>query len=263
MTPRRPTLPRFSSGILVTTLCLLTLTPFGSTGAREVELDARRIRSLAFNGRVIRKQFEYFGRENVDTGFSVEECLVFRTSNGDRIFMLQGGLAKRFFLLHGNYTLELRFIGHSRRGVPLARAAGRSALVRQEANPYEGDIRESDLRVKELKANLLRGRAAPNEIRLRYSGKRGDYLAFYDIDGEEVYYRYREDRFDRLAERRVRDLIPGQAYVVTGAFLGVLLKNKLVLRGAGSFRRDLSDDDSIPAYQYEKAVPLRLEQILF
>lgn len=258
--PRRSALP---DAALTVAFCAATVFVAVPGGANAETLSARKIRSLMFNGRVIRKEFEYRGRENVDTGRSVEECLVFRTTAGNRVYLLEGGLAKRFFLLNGNYTLDLRFVGYSRRGIPLARAAGRSALVRQEDNPYEGDIRESDPRVEEIRQSLLRGRPAPAELRLRFSGKRGDYLSFYDIDGEEIYYKYREDRFDREAEERVNNLIPGQAYLVTGAFLGLLLKNKLVLRGSQNFRKDLKNTDSIPAYEYKKAIPLRLDQILY
>lgn len=255
---------RFGGGVWLAVLALALVLPAPSprTVAAE-ELSSRKIRSLIFNRRMIRKEYEFRGRETVDTGRSVEECLVFRSTAGNRIYLLESGLAKRFFLPNGNYTLELRFVGYSRHGIPLARAAGRSALVRQNETPYEGDITEKDLRVKELREQLLRGRAAPNEIRLRYSGKRGDYLSFYDIDGEEIYYKYRDDRFDRRAEERVANLIPGQAYTVSGAFLGLLLKNRLVLRGNRSFRDDLQNADSIPAYEYKTATPLRLDQILY
>ncbi len=252
---------RCSAGtVLTATGLFLFLAPLATPSE---ELSARRIQSLVFNQRVIREVFEFRGRENVDTGFSVEECLLLRLPAGNRIYLLKGGLARTFFLPQANYDLEIRFVGFSRQGIPIARAAGTSALVRQEDQPYEGDIRETDARVKEIKAALARGQTAPAELRLRYSGTRGDYLAFYDMDGEEIYYRYREDRFDREAEERIADLIAGQAYLVAGDFLGLLLKNKLVPPGNASFRTDIMDADSIPAYEYRSARPLRIDQILF
>ncbi|MCB1327318.1 MAG: hypothetical protein KDK35_18925, partial [Leptospiraceae bacterium] len=95
-------------------------------------------------------------------------------------------------------------------------------LLSHAALAAPGDLEESDLRLSGLTASLQEGATPPGELRLRYSGPRGDYLAFYDLDGHEGYFRYREDRFDRRSERKLRELIPGQAYLVRGSLTGLL-----------------------------------------
>ena len=128
---------------------------------------------------------------------------------------------------------------------------------------YTGDIRETDPRVREIVAGMRSGGAAPEEIRLRYGGKRGDYLAFYDLEGRYVYFRYREDRFDRRAEKKIVDLIEGQAYRVRGNFRGLVLDGVFFSGDAPTYQDALKQSDCILAYDYDRAYPLRLDQILY
>jgi hypothetical protein len=128
---------------------------------------------------------------------------------------------------------------------------------------YSGDIRETDPRVQDVRAAIVAGQAPPADLRLRYSGTRDDYLAFYDLEGREVYYRYREDRFDRRAEKITRDLIAGQAYRVTGRFTGVIRDGIFVGNRSPEFAAAVAGPDSILAYEYAAAEALRLEQVLF
>ncbi len=140
-----------------------------------------------------------------------------------------------------------------------------AAQSASEPQPYSGsDIRETDPRVKEIRERYLAQNTAPPETwRLRYSGKRGDYLAFYDLEGRQVFYRYREDRFDRRAEKRVSDLIEGQAYNVRGKFTGLVLDGIFTSVGDEKFNEYFGNASSIPAYDYIDAAPLRFEQILY
>ena len=141
---------------------------------------------------------------------------------------------------------------------------GPTAVLRGQSPKYAGDIREDDLRVKDLRASLLSGgQNLPAALRLRYSGPRGDYLAFYDLAGIDVYFRYREDRFDRRAEKKLRDLIAGQAYSVQGRFRGVIHDGVFYEQGAAEFPENLASPGSILAFEFVAATPLRLDQILY
>lgn len=128
---------------------------------------------------------------------------------------------------------------------------------------YKGLIRESDLRVSEIRENLISGRSAPEKLRLRYAGKRGDFLEFYDIVGQRVYYRYREDRFDLKADDKINHLLKGDGYRVTGAFQGVLLGSDFAAADSEKFSEYISNNNSIPVYLYLEDYPLRMEEILF
>lgn len=150
----------------------------------------------------------------------------------------------------------------------IASALAGSAVLRardsgQAPEPYTGDIRQRDPRAAELLAALRAGTPPPAELRLRYSGTRGDYLAFYDIEGRDIMYRYREDRFDRRAEKRIEDLIAGQAYRVSGRFTGVLVDGVFYAEDSERYRDARNDAKALLAYEYQQAVSLRLEQILY
>lgn len=138
-----------------------------------------------------------------------------------------------------------------------------ATLLRAQADEkFAGDIREQDLRVSEILNGLRDGQAAPTTIRLRYSGTRGDYLAFYDYVGREIYYRYRRNRFDDRAERKIQWLIAGQAYAVQGDYTGIMSVGVFYSRNDDRYREILGEPDIMPVYNYQGAQPLRLEQII-
>ncbi len=241
---------------------------FAAVEARNGVLDPPTIRALTQNGRVITHELEYRGIARADTGFSVEDCLRFRDRAGRRFYLRKVGLERRKFLLYGSYRLDLRFVGYTKRGIPLARAAARTLLVGVKA-PYEGDIRERDPREKEIKKDIIAGKAPPEFIRLRYSGTRGDFAAFYDLVGRAVYFRYRKDRFDDLGAKKIRTLVKGEAYAVHGTYLGVQYQKEFISvnerdpKKRAAYNRLLREKSSILVFNFTKAVPLRLEQIIF
>lgn len=128
---------------------------------------------------------------------------------------------------------------------------------------YAGDVRENDPRVFEIRKGLLGGTTAPAALRLRYSGRRGNYAAFYDLDGVQLYYRFRNDRFDLRSLRKLGFLVPGQAYLVRGGFLGVWFEGKLIVTSEAVFGGFLKDENSTLTFEFQGASPLRVEQILF
>lgn len=226
-------------------------------------LEPAQIRGLVHNGRVIEQNWQFVESMPVDTGFSVEPCFVFRDEGGRRFIVLVSGLNSARFTPFQVYRLEVRFLGWTPGGVPLARPAGRTIVFAQERPAYEGDIRESDPRLEEIKKALAAGQSAPASLRLRYAGPRGDFLAFYDLEGREILYQFRDDRFDDRGDAALQSLVAGQAYEVSGNFLGVFFKNHLARTGDADYSAALLVPDSTIVYRFQGVVPLRLEQILF
>lgn len=137
-----------------------------------------------------------------------------------------------------------------------------SATARAESGPYEGDIREEDPRVREILIDIQAG-DPPATIKLRYRGTYEDYAVFYDLDGRNVYYRYREDRFDDRAERKLRGLIEGQAYAVEGQYQGILFRGQLFTEDDEEYDELLDHNSITIVYDFTAARPLRIDQILF
>ncbi len=84
---------------------------------------------------------------------------------------------------------------------------------------YESDIAESEKRILDYKKE---GKI-PDEMKLFYKGKEGDYIVFYDLDGQEIFYKYRRNRFDLDSETKLIGLHRGQAYRIKGRFRGIFL----------------------------------------
>jgi len=84
---------------------------------------------------------------------------------------------------------------------------------------YEKDISTRDKRIGEYKKQ----KTFPDDWKLFYRGKESDYVVFYDLDGNEVYFQYRRDELDREAERKIIGLFQGQAYRLKGRYKGILL----------------------------------------
>ncbi|MBI3394704.1 MAG: hypothetical protein HY042_02605 [Spirochaetia bacterium] len=224
-------------------------------------IDLPGLRGLAQNGRVIKQELQYLSRAVCDTGTAIEACLFFRDESGRR-YVVVGGVSGDM-VVNRFYRLELRVTGFTPSGLPVARPAGRTALLQEAASPYEGDIRESDPRVGEIKKKISSGEPPPEKIRLRYGGERGDFLSFYDLEGKEILFRFREDRFDDRGADKARGLIAGQAYEVSGRFTGLLLRSKFTARAAAEFAKEITDQNALLVYDFTEALPLRLEQILF
>lgn len=242
-------------------LALAALLAVMQSAAYAEAFDRATIHALMHNGRAVEARLLFTGARATDTGVAFEECFEFQDDTGRRTLFLARGLSAGELRSGRYYQLRFQFVRYTPRGVPVAQ-------LMQAASPpardtFEDDIRETDPRVEEIRARVAAGEAAPAEIRLRYSGKRGDFLAFYDIEGREVFFRYREDRFDRRAERRIADLIEGQAYRVKGRFVGVLLNSQWIAREAPEYAAAIQNPDCVLAYEYESAYPLRADQILF
>lgn len=134
-------------------------------------------------------------------------------------------------------------------------------LAAPQEQPWEGDISETDLRRRQLIV-LIKKKQIPPWMKLRYSRTESDFLVFYDLEGKDIYFRYREDRFDLDAEKRIAHLTKGEAYDVAGTFAGVMLYSVLYSDENAKFLEMLEKTDSVPVFLYKSARPLRADQIL-
>lgn len=249
---------------LVLALLVLTMSPAWADCAPDAsERDAAfpsaiEVSALIGSGRIICKELVFQGELQADTGRAFEPVLRFRDGAGRHYLVLPRANSAGRFVRSLVYGVELRFLGRTPGGLPLAVQG-----TAEPRRPYEGDIRESDPRLDEIKQKLRRGEAPPGEIRLRYGGTRGDHAMFYDLVGRQLYFRYREDRFDRRGDRKVKGLIEGQAYLVSGAYRGARLGEVVSPPGSPNYNSLLENEDSTLEYDFGAAVPLRMEQILF
>lgn len=223
----------------------------------------RSILSLSQNGRPLLQDWQFLQTKTIDSGVAIENLLLFRDIAGKHYYLRKTGIERKEFLPGRFYTVEVQFKAITLGGLPITEASDREKILVSQDKPYEGDIRESDPRVVEIKSRIESGQPAPQSIRLRYSHPEGDFLAFYDLDGKVIYYKYREDRFDDRGEKILRGLIKGQAYLVKGSFLGVIHSGNFSQLGTESYAKDMKESSSILVYQFQSVEPLRLEQILF
>jgi hypothetical protein len=85
---------------------------------------------------------------------------------------------------------------------------------------YEGLINSKDNRILDYKSK----KEFPEEWKLIYKSKEDDYVIFYDIEGNELYFKYRRDKFDRDADYKISGLFKGQAYRIKGTLIGSILR---------------------------------------
>ncbi len=87
---------------------------------------------------------------------------------------------------------------------------------------YRGDISIKEKRVRDFKKEITEvSYSFPKQLKLFYKKTYSDYAVFYDLNGDEVYYRYRRNKFDSDGEKLLTGLFSGQAYRVNGEFAGV------------------------------------------
>lgn len=99
-------------------------------------------------------------------------------------------------------------------------------LVSAEPPPpsakYNGDISTKEKRIRQYKDEITDvSYRFPEQLKLFFKKTYSDYAVFYDRNGDEVYYRYRRNKFDSDAEKILRGLFAGQSYRVYGEHVGV------------------------------------------
>lgn len=137
-----------------------------------------------------------------------------------------------------------------------------SFFVLQPA-PYDGQLGEDDVDVRGITSMIASGQNLPEEFRLRYSGVRHDiYLSFYDRRGKEVWYKFREDRWDDRPLKKISLLVQGQAYALKGKLLGIRNGSSILSPTDPNFKATLDSSDSRLVFQFDSFRALSLEQIL-
>ncbi len=101
-----------------------------------------------------------------------------------------------------------------------------SFLIAAEPPPpsekYNGDISTKEKRIRQYKEEITDiSYKFPEQLKLFYKKTYSDYAVFYDRNGDEVYYRYRRNKFDSEAEKKLTGLFSGQSYRVNGEYAGV------------------------------------------
>jgi hypothetical protein len=84
---------------------------------------------------------------------------------------------------------------------------------------YEGDLQTSEPRIRDFKEQG----SFPEQMRFYFKAKEGDYIIFYDLDGNEALFQYRRNRFDYESERKLVGLFSGQTYIVKGSWKAMLV----------------------------------------
>ena len=135
----------------------------------------------------------------------------------------------------------------------------------QPAGPaaYEGLLRESDMRLFQFRDALKEQKPLPDFLYLRYRGREWNHVVFYDLDGREALFRYRTDRFDDLAERKISDLLPGQVYRLAVRFLGLVERRIVYPPGTPDFHRLLDSDAGRPVFEFLSAKPRQPDFIIY
>jgi hypothetical protein len=123
----------------------------------------------------------------------------------------------------------------------------------------------------------------PPSMKLFYRGKKEHYAVFYDLNGHEVYFRYRVDKFDEKAEAKLTGLFPGHGYQVSGKFIGVILFKDIISGAQTGYENCLTfgpnkyldctetkielgvggDKDTIPLYEIEAYEPLYFKEVIY
>lgn len=147
-------------------------------------------------------------------------------------------------------------------GVFLSGAVGIAGQTPPAVRPYEGLLRESDLRLGDLRRMLKEGKPLPEELRLRFRGTQGNYAVFYDLEGREALYRYRRDPFDDLGARKLRDLRPGQAYRLRGEFVGFMDEGMVQSPGSERFAAVVASVRGQPVFLFGSAENVQPEYLI-
>lgn len=227
--------------------------------------DRNSVASLMGSGRDIGLFLHYDGIAKVDTGSEIDSLHVLHDSCGRQIYLMPDGRIKNILTSTGrSYKLRVRLVNFTPDGLPLARISDIFFTTVQNPDRFTGDIRQSDMRIRELKTEIATGNAPPDLMRLRYGGVRHwIYLIFYDIEGRMALYRFRDTRWDDREAKLLERLVEGRAYSVSGEFTGLLYLDRFLSRDDSEFDRIVTENDSVPVFRFKNANPLPLERILF
>ncbi|TGL46460.1 hypothetical protein EHQ61_17070 [Leptospira wolffii] len=142
-----------------------------------------------------------------------------------------------------------------------------TVLGEPAGNTYRGTIPLKEARTLDIKEGLTQSKPDfPENLKLFYQGIQGNYAVFYDWNGHMVYYRYRENKFDRRLRKYVSRLAGGAPYEVSGEYLGLLIfENNTIQKFKKKGEETLEEKkgkQSVPVFQLKQYKELILEEIL-
>lgn len=95
-----------------------------------------------------------------------------------------------------------------------------NSLQAETGSKYTGPIARSEKRILDGKLEYEKTGNFPLEWKLYFKAKQGDFVVFYDLNGDEIHFRYRRNKFDLDGELFVKDLFIGNPYLVKGEWIG-------------------------------------------
>lgn len=145
-------------------------------------------------------------------------------------------------------------------------------LYSEDNGRYTGPISRSEKRILDGKAEFLKSGTFPLEWKLFFKGKQGDFVVFYDLNGDEIHYRYRRNKFDLDAEVFVKDLFSGNPYRVKGEWIGYYFYS-VDERGKRSSLptpkklpaepKEFADRQSVPIFKLIEYIEVRTDDLLY
>ncbi|MGV3667640.1 MAG: LIC_11959 family protein [Leptospira bouyouniensis] len=137
---------------------------------------------------------------------------------------------------------------------------------------YTGPISRSEKRILDGKLEFEKTGNFPLEWKLYFKSKQGDFVVFYDLNGDEIHFRYRRNKFDLDAEFFVKDLFIGNPYLVKGEWIGYYyypvdergkrssLPTPKKLPGE---KKEIIDKQSIPIFLLKEYSEIRTNDLLY
>ncbi|XDD47352.1 hypothetical protein AB3N60_04500 [Leptospira sp. WS39.C2] len=145
-------------------------------------------------------------------------------------------------------------------------------LYAETDSKYSGPISRSEKRILDGKLEFQKTGNFPLEWKLYFKAKQGDFVVFYDLNGDEIHFRYRRNKFDLDGEFFVKDLFVGNPYLVKGEWIGYYyyvvdergkrssLPSPKKLPGE---KNEIIDKQSIPIFQLKEYVEIRTDDLLY
>ncbi|MCZ8344376.1 MAG: hypothetical protein O9301_15185 [Leptospira sp.] len=142
----------------------------------------------------------------------------------------------------------------------------------EESVKFTGLISSSEKRIWEAKQMYGQTGIFPTEWKLFFKAKQGDYVVFYDLNGDEIHFRYRRNKFDLDAEEFVKDLFFGNPYRVLGEWTGYYFYQKdergkrsplAIPKKNPAVKEEFLDRQTIPIFKLLEYSEIRTDEVLF
>lgn len=132
--------------------------------------------------------------------------------------------------------------------------------------PYRGLITEDDPRVVDIIRNIEKNLPPEKSYRLRFSRiEEWIFLVFYDLDGREIFYKFRDSRWDDRPMKVASTLFEGRAYQVQGEWIGIYFQGRFYNQSSKRFSELVSqlarNNNIIPVFSFDSVHPLILDKI--